>query len=142
MNSQSYIPPIYATPLEAGLCRIYTPADAYDPAYTHDIECFSTHIRPKGRFSIRTRIGREFETLSLPYSSNPFSPPLWVWVEEFSPGLHLAFPIWRGQAFFRTRVFNNSYVADVGSDSETAMLLYECSRRATGSSTAQTSRNQ
>ena len=143
MNSESHILPIYSTLLEAGLCRIYTPADAHDPAYTHDIEWSSTHIRPKRRLSVRAMIGREFETLlSLPYSSSVASPTLWVWVVELSPGFHVAFPIWRGDKFFRTYYFKYADVAEVTSDSEIAMLLAECSRRATGSSTAQTSRMQ
>jgi hypothetical protein len=134
MNSESYIPRIYSTLQEAGLWRIYKPPDAYDPAYVHDCEDFATHCRPKRRLSIRARIGREFETLlSLPYSES--SPTLWVLVVELSPGFHAAFPIWRGDAFFRTRIFKYAAVADVGSDSEIAMLLDECSRRVAGSIT-------
>jgi hypothetical protein len=128
MNLESYIPPIYSTLLEAGLCRIYTPADAYDPAYTHDLEWRSTHIRPKRQSSVRAMIGREFETLlSLPYSVS--SPTLWVWVVALSAGVHAVLPIWRGDTFFRTRYFKYAYVADVKSDSEIAMLLHEFSPR-------------
>jgi hypothetical protein len=134
MNSENYVPPIYSTLLEAGLCRIYTPADAYDPAYTHDIEWFSMHIRPKRQSSVRAMIGREFDTLlSPPYFVS--SPTLWMWVNELSPGVHAVLPIWRGDKFFRTYDFKYADVADVRSDSEIAMLLYECSRRVRSSIT-------
>jgi hypothetical protein len=133
MNSESNIPRIYSTLLEAGLCRIYTPTDAYDDAYAHDIEWFSIHYRPKRRSSIRARLG--FEILMWPHSGNVLSPPLWVWVIQQSPGIHVALPIWHDHEFFRTRVFKNACVADVGSDSEIAMLLYECSRRVRSSIT-------
>jgi hypothetical protein len=131
MNLESNIPRIYSTLQDAGLWRIYTPADADDEAYEHDIEWFSMYCCPERRSSIRPRLG--LEIFMWPYAGNVLSPPVWVWVIKQSPGFHVALPIWRGPRFFRTRVFKNACVADVGSDSEIAMLLYECSRRVTGS---------
>ncbi len=132
MNSESYIPRIYLTLQEAGLWHIYKATDAYDDAYAHDIEWFSTHDRPKRRLSVRARIGREFEMLpSLPYSVS--SPTLWLLVVELSLGFHVTFPIWSGDAFFRTHMFKFAAVANVRSDSEIAVLLDECSRRVAGS---------
>jgi hypothetical protein len=133
MNSGSYTQRLYPTLQEAGLWRIYKSTDAYDSAYTHDCGWFAAHVRPKRRLSVRARIGKEFEASPLPYSSNGASPTLWLCVIEVSLGFHVALPIWRGDAFFRTQMFKFGAVADVRSDSEIAVLLDECSRRVAGS---------
>jgi hypothetical protein len=136
MNSERYIPRFCPTLQEARLWRIYKTTDAHDAAYIHDCECFAAHVRPKRRLSVRSRIGREFETLlPLPHSNSVAWPTLWLCVVELSMGFHLALPIWIGDAFFRTRIFKYAAVADVGSDGEIAVLLDECSRRVAGSIT-------
>jgi hypothetical protein len=130
MNSESYNPRIPSTLQEAGLWRIDKPTDAFDAAYTHDIEWLAAHVRPKRSLSIRARIGREFEmVLPLSYSTQAASPMLWVCVIELSVGFHAVLPIWRGDAFFRTQAFKFALVAELRSDGEVAVLLDECSRR-------------
>src|ERR1019366_4070801 len=63
------------------------------------------------------------------YCQRPPAPSLWICVVEISPGLHVAFPVWRGDAFFRTYSFKHAAVADVSGDHEIAVLLDEYSRR-------------
>jgi hypothetical protein len=130
MKPENDNPRIYSTLQEAGLWRIYKPTDVFDAAYTHDVDWFVAHARPKRSLSIRARIGKEFETvLPLSNSIQATSATLWVWVIELSVGLHAALPIWRGDAFFRTQTFKFALVADLRSDGEIAVLLDECSRR-------------
>jgi hypothetical protein len=130
MNSDSNIPRNFVTLQEAGLWRIYKSSDAYELAYVHDCEWFATHHRPKRHLSVRGRVVREFDLLSTSASASAFPPPsLWICVVEISPGLHVAFPVWRGDAFFRTYSFKHAAVADVSGDHEIAVLLDEYSRR-------------
>ena len=129
MSSESYTPHLHPTLEEAGLWRIYKSTDGYDSAYKHDCEWFAAHVRPKRHLSVRARIAKEFEALRLPPLGNVASPTLWLCVVEVSLGFHVAFPIWSGDAFFRTQMFKFAAVADVRSDSEIAVLLDECSRR-------------
>jgi hypothetical protein len=130
MTSDSNIPRNYLTLQEAGLWRIYKPSDAYDPAYLHACEWFATHHRPKRHLSIRLWIAGEFGSWSPLSNSGGFSlTKLWICVIELSPGFHVAFPVWRGDAFFRICTFKLTAVADVSSDHEIAELLGECSCR-------------
>ena len=130
MSSPSKFPLACLTLEDAGLWRIYKPSDAHNFAYTHDCQWFAAHVRPKRRLSVRARIAKEFDALPLPYSVS--SPTLWLCCVELSLGLHMAFPVWCGEAFFRTDTFKYSAVADVRSDAEIAVILDECSRRGSG----------
>lgn len=109
--------------------RIYNSIDAYNAAYKHDCEWFAKHSRPKRRSALRTQIGREFDPR--PVVSNGSKPPqmLWLCIIEVCSGVHIAFPVWSGDAFFRSYTENYASVADVSSDSEIAVLLSECFRR-------------
>jgi hypothetical protein len=110
---------------QAGLAHLYTPRHANDAAYECDLGFFARHKSPKRRLSFRQTMGPEFGTRYEVISP----PPLWVLVNEASPGFHLALPVWRGFAFFRVCSFRYGSFANVTSDAEVAAILDECFRR-------------
>ena len=110
---------------QAKLWRIYTPNDA-SLIWQTDTLFFKKHHRPSRQNLLRWAYTNEFGSAPKHYS---ISPPLWVLVNEISIGTHKASPVWRGSAFFPTKLFSSMPVADVSSDGEIAVILTEIQRR-------------
>ena len=109
----------------SGLAQFRTPRHADNDAYKHDIDWFARHRSPRRRWSVREMVGDEFEP---PQFVMP-PPRLWVTTAEVSSGFHHVYPVWRGNAFFRTSTCRYILAADVGTDAEIAAIIDECFRR-------------